>query len=155
MRRIPNPTKKQHEPPLPPPSSSKAAVPPVAAPIATGGLLQKNKHVSDVLKRAKESSEAEKWDDDFAFDETSSKISSFRSDRSENAADEANANHATVRQTKDSKDSIRSPSAPKSNKGTARLKGIPEDYSDLAGDEDNLDLELKFSNLKVSCMSET
>jgi hypothetical protein len=36
----------------------------------TGGLLQKNQHVSDVLSRARESNEAERWDDDFAFDVT-------------------------------------------------------------------------------------
>lgn len=141
MRRIPNPTKKQPEPPLPHQTAPANGASPAAAPITTGGLLQKNKHVSDVLKRAQESAEAEKWDDDFAFDETSSKISSFSKEPADDAAS-ANHAHATMRQTKD---------PPKSNKGTARLKGIPEDYSDLAGDEDNLDLEAKFSNLKVSC----
>lgn len=53
-----------------------------------------------------------------------------------------------MRQSKDSHRESREPSKG-GNKGTARLKGIPEDYSDLAADEDNLDLELKFSNLKV------
>lgn len=47
---------------------------PALAPPGAGGLLQKNQHVSDVLNRARENSEAEKWDDDFAFDVTIPKI---------------------------------------------------------------------------------
>lgn len=39
-----------------------------AAPSAATGLLLKTQHVTDVLSRARESNDAEKWDDDFAFD---------------------------------------------------------------------------------------
>lgn len=41
-----------------------------SAPAVAVGLLQKNQQVTDVLTSARESSEAEKWDDDFAFDVT-------------------------------------------------------------------------------------
>lgn len=49
-------------------------VAPALAPAGAGGLIQKNQHVSEVLNRARENSETEKWDDDFAFDVTIPKV---------------------------------------------------------------------------------
>jgi hypothetical protein len=51
-------------------SRTDPVTPVVAAPSAGGGLILKNQYVSEVLNRARENSETEKWDDDFAFDET-------------------------------------------------------------------------------------
>jgi hypothetical protein len=108
---------------------------------SAAGLLQKNQHVSDALSRARESDEAEKWDDDFALDISLPKLTRKASPV---PPEEGDTNHATVRPSRDALAASR-----KSSK--ERPKPIAEDYSDLGleGDE----LKIKASIMRVSCRS--
>lgn len=133
---------------------SSTAHPPTLAPPGAGGLLQKNQHVSDVLNRARENSETERWDDDFAFDvtiptiqrELVRQIGSLHPARNNDlqgshdhpdAPDHHDSDHETMRPSKPAQKS----------KSVSRLSGIVEDYSDLAVGED--ELRLKLSSMKV------
>lgn len=141
IRRIPVPSKKteakgdRSDATIAPASSKASKVAPGAA---QSGLLQKNQHVSDALSRARESDEAEKWDDDFALDISLPKLT-----RKSSPVPQEEVGYATVRPSKESL------ALKKSSKD--RFKGIEEDYSDLAleGDE----LKIKASIMKVSWRS--
>jgi hypothetical protein len=135
------------------------AAPAPLPPAGAGGLIQKNQHVSDVLNRARENSETEKWDDDFAFDVTIPKVPREfctsllinshpvrKPDTPGTAAAESDiethdVDHETVRPKALTRNKPAAASA------SARLTGIVEDYSDLAIGED--ELETKLSNMKV------
>nr|WVH01951.1 cytokinesis protein [Naematelia aurantialba] len=109
--------------------------------IPSGGLVQKSQHVNQVLNRAKEQSDEESWDDDFASDISLSKL---KHQKEETSASEE-PDQKTLRPTKSPIVSNR-PLPAVAGKSTSKARF--EDYSDdiLA---DATGLENKLADLKL------
>ncbi|KAL1412966.1 Protein kinase of the Mitotic Exit Network [Vanrija albida] len=110
------------------------------------GLLQKNQHVSDVLSRARESVEQERWDDDFASDISLPKLNLRKPPDVPAEESGHEPNQETVRQLpKDAKARAADKPPPLPPKDKAKSK--VEDYSlDLGFGDD--ELQIKLTNLK-------
>ncbi|KAL7423239.1 Protein kinase of the Mitotic Exit Network [Cryptotrichosporon argae] len=133
--------------PLPTRSSGDSVSSSTSAPlnghVGQVGLLQKNLHVSDVLSRARESVEAEVWDDDFASDITLSKIAHKKVDST--VSEEPD--QMTLRPYK--RPALGVKSLPELVPPLPRKGSVSDDdYSDLAVGEDNLEFKLASMRLK-------
>ncbi|KAK4686255.1 hypothetical protein P7C73_g3874, partial [Tremellales sp. Uapishka_1] len=129
-------------PPLPSRSSAESIS---AQGAGQPGLLQKNLHVSDVLSRAKESGEGERWDDDFASDITLSNLPNRREEPSTNEEPD----QKTLKPGKSPANQVLSLPSFKQDSTRAVSDSFIDDYSDMAMDETETGLEAKIKNLKL------
>nr|ODO01011.1 STE/STE11/CDC15 protein kinase [Cryptococcus depauperatus CBS 7855] len=127
------------------------------------GLLTKTFMVTDVLNRAKENESAERWDDDFASDIILSRLPNRKEDQTIE-----DINQKTVRPTRSTPSPVISKDQTKILSQRQRQRqllgkepslvkavstGIVDDYSDMAVEENDKDLQMKLANLKVRCFA--